>query len=379
MRKVLLIFGISLVGALSACKVTDVVKVPPVAIDSVTSIQINPQAFTISVGRSQIFTATLKNASGATVIGNTVTWSSSNTSVATVSNQGIVTGISVGGTIITATTNGISASAAVAVTNIPVATILLTPSSGTMFVGQSTIPRVELRGPSDELLTNRFVEWSSSNTAVATVNQLGMITAVSPGTATIRATSEGRVGNFTVTVVLIPVTTVSIVPPAGVFVGRSTQLTLNLRDSLGNTVSPAGRTITWSNSNSNVAFISSTGVITGTTPGSTTVAVLVDGRLVTLNLDVTLVGIDSISITPTTDSSLQVGASRQYTATAFDATGTRIDAPAMAGRTFAWTSETPAFLTVSNTGLVIGVNPGDGSIRVTSGGRTARRNVRIVP
>ena len=378
MKKVLLVLGLSLFSGMSACKVTEVVKTPVVA-DSVTTITVSPNAFTLTVGQQQQFTATLLNAAGGTVTGKTVTWRSSDPSRATVSPSGVVTGVSAGAVIIYATSGDVTGQTVAAVINIPVSVVVLTPSSTALFIGQTTTPRIEIRGPSNELLTNRFVEWTSLNTAVATVTQLGTITAVGPGTTTIRATSEGRSANFTLTVNVVPASSVSISATNNFFIGRSTQLSLNIRDSVGNLLSTAGRSVTWTTSNPSIATISNMGVVTGLFTGTTTVAALVDSRLATFNVMVGIVDIDSIIVAPNDTTSLRIGFTRQFTATAFDRDGGRIETAALAGRTFNWASDTPSLLSVSNGGLTLGVATGDATFRVWVGDKVTRRGLKVTP
>jgi uncharacterized protein YjdB len=377
MKKVLLVFGLSLLSGLSACKVTEVVKSTVVA-DSVTTIDVNPSVLAITVGQSQQVTATPKNAAGVAVDGKGVTWTSSDPTKVSVNVQGVVTGIAQGTAIVTARSGAASTSIPVAVANVPVSTVILNPSSTMLFVGQNITPRIELRGPRDELLTNRFVEWTTSNPTVAAVSQLGTITALTPGTSTIRAASEGKSANFTLTVSIVPTSTVSITPPNSVNVGRITQLSLVIRDADGNVLNTTGRSITWTVSNPGIATVNSSGMVTGVSSGSTTVAVLVDGRLATVNISVELVAIDTVVVTPN-DSTLRVGFTRQYTALAFDKDRVVIDAAALAGRTFVWSSETPAFLSASNAGLVLGVALGDATVRVAIEDKITRKDIKVIP
>lgn len=135
--------------------------------------------------------------SNATV--KSMTWSSSDASVATVSN-GTVTARKAGTATITATAdNGVSGSCTVTVTPAPVAvsSVTLNQSSMTLNVGQTgTLTATVL--PADAV--NRNITWTSSNTSVATVWS-GTVTAVAPGTVTITAsTANGKSASCTVTV-----------------------------------------------------------------------------------------------------------------------------------------------------------------------------------
>jgi hypothetical protein len=82
--------------------------------DVVATVEVSPASATIEEAGTQQFTATLRNAAGATISGP-VTWSSSNAGVATVSSSGLVTGVAEGSAVITATSQGVSGSASISV------------------------------------------------------------------------------------------------------------------------------------------------------------------------------------------------------------------------------------------------------------------------
>ena len=88
-----------------------------------------------------------------------------------------------------------------AATGSPVETIAVTPNPAGMPVGQTVQLAAELKDKQDRVLTNRQVTWGSSNPAVATVDATGLVTGVTPGGATITATSEGKQGGASVTVI----------------------------------------------------------------------------------------------------------------------------------------------------------------------------------
>jgi len=116
-----------------------------------------------------------------------LSWSSSNDTIASVSN-GIVSGIKSGSVIISATTvNGVTANYDVSVIK-KVTSITITPSTGSIYVGAILTLKVSYQ-PSDAV--NKTVTWVSDNTSVATVVN-GVVTGVSPGTATISAVTNNN-------------------------------------------------------------------------------------------------------------------------------------------------------------------------------------------
>jgi len=93
----------------------------------------------------------------------------------------------------TATSEGHSGSATIAVTPVPVAAVIVTPPSLGLTVGQTGQLEATPRDANGTQLTDRVVTWASDNVGVATVSTTGLVTAVAAGTATVTARSEGTV------------------------------------------------------------------------------------------------------------------------------------------------------------------------------------------
>jgi uncharacterized protein YjdB len=175
--------------------------------------------------------------------------------------------VAVGTASITATSEGQSGSATLTVTQAPVASVTVSPSTATVVQGDGEQLNVTLKDAHDNVLTGRIVTWSSSNTAFATVSQSGLVTAVTPGSATITATSEGQSGSSSVTVSPVPVASVSVALASSTITdAQTTQATATVRDANGNVLT--GRTITWSSDNAAVATVSVSGVVTAVAAGS---------------------------------------------------------------------------------------------------------------
>ncbi len=166
----------------------------------VTSITLSPSSLTLSVGSNQTLTATILPSDASN---KGITWSSSNTSVATVDQTGKVTAVMAGSCTITATAkdgSGKKGTCAVTINGIEVTSITLSPSSLTLSVGSNQTLTATIL-PSDA--SNKGLTWSSSNTSVATVDQTGKVTAVMAGSCTITATAKdgsGKKGTCAVTI-----------------------------------------------------------------------------------------------------------------------------------------------------------------------------------
>ena len=178
---------------------TATVDVVPV---SVASIAITPPgAQTAFQGLTLQLAATLRDGSGTILTGRTVSWTSSNPSIASVTSGGLVSGVALGVAQITAESEGVTGSTSVTVAPRPVATVTLTPSPASVKVGQAIQMSLDIRDASGNQLTTagRTVVWDSSNKPVATVSD-GVVSGVSTGNANISVTVDGKPATVVVTV-----------------------------------------------------------------------------------------------------------------------------------------------------------------------------------
>src|ERR1051325_6595239 len=143
------------------------------------------------------------------------------------------------------------------VTGPAVATVTVSLTKTTLFTGESATATAVLNDADGQPILGRTVTWSSGTQSVATVSSSGAITAVGPGTSVITATSEGKSGTATVTVIA-PVATVQVnLSAQSVTVGSTVQAAVVLKDAAGNTLS--GRTVVWTSSSQSVATVSAGG------------------------------------------------------------------------------------------------------------------------
>lgn len=170
------------------------------------SVAVSPNGAGIQVGGTAQFTATPRDASGDALTGRTVTWTSSNPAVATVSATGRVTAVSAGSTSIRATSENVVGQASVTVTPATapaasgVASIRITPASLTLEVGDRerlTVQALDaqgraINGGTPDGGNGNSASWSSSNVLVATVLGNGNVVALLPGRATITVSYRGR-------------------------------------------------------------------------------------------------------------------------------------------------------------------------------------------
>ncbi len=342
-------------GKNAACQVT--VHVP------VTGVNLDRTSLSMVVGENRTLVATVLPSSATD---KSVTWSSSNTSVATVSSSGVVTAKAGGSATITVTTNdgGKKATCQVSV-SVPVTGVSLDQTALSMVVGESQTLHATVLPSS---ATDKSVTWSSSNTSVATVSSSGVVTAKGGGKATITVTANDSGSTATCSVtVAVPVTGVSL---------DQTSLSIPVGDTrtLTATVSPSNATdksVTWSSSNTSVATVSSSGVITAKAVGSVviTVTTVDGGKTATCNvavvIPVTGVSLDQTSMT------MILGDTRTLTATVTPSNAT--------DKSVTWSSSNTSVATVSSSGVVTAKGSGNATITATTndGGKTVTCAVTV--
>ena len=298
----------------------------------------------------------------------TVTWSSSNTDVATVSSEGLVTARSEGSAEITVKTNegGKTATCSVNVKAkvIPVAGISLDISSVTLNVGQTQVLAATV---SPDNATDKTVTWNSSNVVVASVSAEGVVRAVSAGTATISATAGNFTADCSVTVVM-SVASVSL---------NKTELTIEKgkSETLTATVSPSDatdKTVSWKSSNTSVVTVDQNGKVTAVNAGSAVITVTTKDGSKTATCNVTVViPVTSVSLNKT-ELAIEKGKSETLTATVSPSDAT--------DKTVSWKSSNTSVVTVDQNGKVTAVNAGSAVITVTTnnGSKTATCKVTVV-
>jgi uncharacterized protein YjdB len=360
MKRVL--FAAVIMFNLAACDNAVVAPTPVTPV--VTTVSINVTATQIEVGRTITITPTVKDQRDSVMTGKTVTWASSNTSVATVTN-GVVTGVTKGQATIVASIEGKVASATIFVTDASVASVTLNVTvPSTFFVGQSVQATAVMRDLNNNVLTTYAVTWTSSNPSVASVGPSGLITAVSAGVSTITATVSGKSATLVVTTSLVPVSTVSVAALKPAQIGRTIQLSNTLKSVNGMTLTTSQRILDWASTDTTVAIVSSNGILTGVSVGTTIVTCVVEGKVGLLNVTVSEVGIQYIVVTP--DSvDIKVGNTHQFIAQSFDADSILLSTAALNGRTVTWTSSELAKAVISTNGLVTAVSVGTSEITAT--------------
>lgn len=244
---------------------------------AVTGVVVSPQNATIVEGSSlnisvQVLPTTASDKS--------VVWSSSDVTIATVNQNGVVSALNVGDVVISAKsqdgglvgTSAITVTERIVVTN-PVKGIYVTPQHLTIEVGQTGIVSYRIR-PSTA--TNKNATWRSSDTSIATVDQNGVVTALKQGDVEIEAISEdgGFRSDSSVKVIAVkggavPVTSIAISrSSASVVEGNSIILDYEI---LPNNAS--NKSVAWSSSDTRIATVNRNGVVTASRIGNVVISV----------------------------------------------------------------------------------------------------------
>lgn len=227
---------------------------------SATKIVLNKTVLELGIGTSETLTAILTPENDTM----TVNWESSDTNIATVDKNGVVTSVNKGTATITASlSNGEKATCVVTVKKYP-DSISLNKTSTILGVGQ-TYTLKTIVTPADAYTT---YSWSSSAKTVATVNSNGKVTAKKVGTATIKVkTINGQIATCKVTVKPAPESVALNKTSVTMGVKQTCTLTTTL------TPDDSATYCTWSSSDSTVATITSAGKVTAKKVGTATITV----------------------------------------------------------------------------------------------------------
>jgi uncharacterized protein YjdB/alpha-tubulin suppressor-like RCC1 family protein len=250
------------------------------------TVAVSPVTINLATGESATLEAAVKDARGNVLRDRKIEWASSDSSVGTVSPAGVVVARAPGTTQVTATVEGIKASASLKVVQSPVASIIVAHPEPVV-AGEMQQLTATLKDSRGGALEGRPIKWSSSNAAVATVSGEGTVAGVTPGSAKITAECEGKTWTVAVTVLPIPVAALEISgAPDQLEPGSKATLVATVRDARGNPL--PDRKVDWSSSSGSVATVSGAGVVTAKKPGSVTITAACEGRQATATLAVVL-------------------------------------------------------------------------------------------
>ena len=330
----------------------------------VESISLNTSTLNMNAGDSKQIIATI-NPNNATK--RTLSWQSSNTNVATVSNGLIVAKGSGQATITVKSGNGKSAVVKVNVV-VPVTSLTITGESK-IKIGDNTTYKTEIT-PNNA--TNKSITWSSSNANVATVDSSGKVTAKGVGTTKITAkSSNGIIAEKTITIEAkeVSVSTIKIVPEnITLELGHTETVNLAIQYTPSNATSKSIKNFT--SSNTKVATVDSNGKVTAKGVGNAIItATSANGKQSTCK----------VVVNP--NSRIPTGITLNYTGTQELDEGSTLTlrstlTPSTAVDTLTWKSSNTKVATVNN-GVVNAISAGTTTITVTSSNAKVKAEVTI--
>ncbi|HJR52710.1 MAG TPA: Ig-like domain-containing protein [Gemmatimonadota bacterium] len=241
--------------------------------DDVAQVIIEFDDDTLTVGGTLQLTVTVIDEEGDTLSAQTVSWSSSNTAVASVSNTGLVEGLTAGSATITATVDEVSDTVTIVIEeDTEPANLTLDPGVDTNFaVGDTLTFTGTVTTAGGDTLAGQVVTFSSVETDVATVDpSTGLVTAVAVGRTQLVATSGALADTVEVSVGTLPgnnVGTLTLTPATlNLAVGASDTLAVAATDTLGAAIT--NPLVDFSSDATAVATVDAFGVVTGVATGT---------------------------------------------------------------------------------------------------------------
>jgi hypothetical protein len=256
----------------------------------------------------------------------------------------------------------------------PLARVAVTTSVPQIEVTETAIAAAAGFDAQSRPVTIGATVFSSATPDVATVTSSGLIIGLRPGRATIVAAVDGQRGEGTITIVPIPVASVTIAPGSMTLVpGASQEVSATALDRRGLVLQ--GRPIAWTSSDPLIARVSATGVITAVAGGVATISANADGVIsrVVVTVTTTEGRVTRIAVAPTS-AAMRVGDRLPFNFALSDSLGR--DAT---GRVFRWSVSDTSIISVSDNGLVIARAPGSAAVRVSSEGMTGTASVTVSP
>ena len=334
---------------------------PPPDPPRATEVTVTPATVTVAArGDTARLTAEVRDQIGRVMAGATVSWSSSDATVAEVDASGLVTATGAGTAAITATSGSASGNATVTVAQ-QVSEVAVSPAADTLFVGDTLRLTAEATDANGHAVAGVAFTWESGDTSVATVDGSGLVTGVGAGEVEIAATTAGFAGAAQLAVAASVPTSVAVAPDTVAFkaLGDTARLTVEVRDQIGRIM--AGATVSWSSSDATVAEVDASGLATAT--GDGTAEITAASWTASGSATVTVAqAVSGVTVAPAAVT-LVAGDTLRLTAEATDANGHPV-----AGVEFTWESGDTSVATVDGSGLVTGVGAGEVEIAATTAG-----------
>ena len=357
---------------------------PPPPAPTVSVVEVSPNMATLEVGKTQRFVATAKASDGTVISGVDIAWSSSNTAVVTINNNGVATAVAAGTATIRATGNGVSSAAVtITVTVAAVASVTVSPSATQeLMIGETVTFMATARTAGGAVRGDVSISWASSDTSVATITSAGVATAVGAGSAMVRATADGITSSpVTINVAEPPppepvVATVTVSPSEAMIETDATQqFAAKALTSDGMEIPDA--MFTWASSDEMVATVDGDGLASGVGAGDAMITATVDSVSGTATLTVSEPPppepvVATVTVSPS-EASIEEGDTQQ-----FEAMATTSDGMEIPDAEFTWSSSDEMIATVDTDGLATGVGAGEAMITATADSISGAATLKVI-
>ncbi len=345
---------------------------PPPHIPVPTSVVVTPVSVAMTaIDDTTRFSAQVRDQDGQPMTGASVSWLSDDILVAVVGPGGLAKATGNGTATVTARAGDASGTATVTVEQ-RVVTVKVSPDSSVLVVGETLSLEVSPVDANDHAVGGAQVAWESSDTAVATVGESGLVTAAGVGRTRIVVSSDGVAGEAVVAVLPTPAA-IAIAPKAIDFasLGDTMSISATALDAQGREID--GLAVTWSSADSTIATVDTLGRVVSVGNGEADISAARASASAVATARVAQVAA-SLEVLPAADT-VPVGDSLALTAAAADANGYAIAAPA--APIFSWTSSAPEVVAVDVGGLAAALAPGSASVTALTGDLEAAASLTV--
>ena len=324
------------------------------------SITLNHEEASVFIGETVQLTATVIPDN---TTDKTITWTSSNESIATVDDNGLVTAVGVGECEITATCQNVSATCHITALPIRPQSITLNTDEESLLLGETFQLRATVL---PENTTDKTVTWSSSDENIATVDKHGLVTALAFGECEITATCQNVSATCHITVrPILPQSIILNTDEASLLLGETIELTATVRPE-----NTTDKTVTWTSSDESIATVNANGLVTAVGVGECDITATCQNVSATCHITVLPILPQSI-ILNSNNESLHIAETVQLTATVMPES--TID------KTVTWSSSDASVATVDANGLVTAVGVGECGITATCQNVSATCHITVLP
>ncbi len=297
-------------------------------------------------------------------ITDVASWISADSSIATIDEKGLVRTLKVSSIGISASYQGVTSNISTLTITDAIATKVSIIPPTTKLAKGLTLQLQAIATLSDDTTKDVSTQanWQSSNPTVLSVDDQGKATAIAAGDATVTATVQGITGQTTVSAVDLTVSQLQIIPATvQLAIGTTTRLTA-IATFADQSTQDVSSQVGWLSSNTAVATVDSTGLVTGVAAGSTTLSASLLGVTASTSIQVNNTSVSALQVIPAV-TTIALGTKSQLQAIATFADGSTQDVSSQVQ----WISNDPFIAGVDSLGLVTGSGIGQATVTATLG------------